>query len=296
VYPRWYWRAFAAPGIIWLILFVVVPTYAVIAVAMGGESQLQLPVPAWNPSQWNIGFLNEAVHSVLPGGTYWNSVVNTFAYVLISLAACLAIGYPVAYYIARHAGRTKTLLLVLLILPFWVSYLMRMLAWIGLLLPDGYVNQVLAPTGLVGREHLWLNGQPSSVIWALTYGYIPYLILPLYAALDRIDRSHLEAARDLGANPFRAFLHVTLPLSMQGILAGAVLITLPMFGDYYTNDLISASPNTNMVGNTINLLIQGGTEKELGASLVLILYVFLMVLMSYYLYATAKATLRQQAE
>src|SRR5579862_5361041 len=127
MYPRWYWRAFAAPGIIWLVAFVVVPTYAVIAVAMGGESQLQLPIPAWNPSNWNVGFLNEAIHSVVPGGTYWNSVLNTFEYVLVSLAACLAIGYPVAYYIARHAGRTKTLLLVLLILPFWVSYLMRML-------------------------------------------------------------------------------------------------------------------------------------------------------------------------
>jgi len=296
MYPRWYWRAFASPGLLWLVLFVVVPTYAVLAVAMGSENPLQQPVPAWNPAQWNIGYLNLAINSVVPGGVYWNSVINTFAYVLISLASCLLIGYPVAYYIARHAGRTKGLLLVLLILPFWVSYLMRMLAWIGLLLPDGYVNRLLAPSGLVSSQHLWLNGQASSVIWALVYGYIPYLILPLYAALDRIDRSHLEAARDLGASPFRAFIHVTLPLSMQGILAGSVLITLPMFGDYYTNDLISASPNTNMIGNTINLLVQGGPQKALGASLVLIMYVFLMVLMSYYLYATARATLRQQAE
>jgi len=118
----------------------------------------------------------------------------------------------------------------------------------------------------------------------------------LYAALDRIDRSHLEAARDLGASPLRAFLHVTLPLSFQGILAASVLITLPMFGDYYTNDLISGSPNTNMIGNTINLFFQGGPQQPLGASLVIILYAFLLVLMSYYLYATAKATFRQQAE
>jgi putrescine transport system permease protein len=296
VYPRWYWRSFGAPGVLWLVVFTVLPTYAVVAVAMGGENFLLQPVPAWNPATWNVGYLNQAIQDCLPGGVYWPSVVNTFEYVAVTLAACLLIGYPVAYYIARHAKRSKTLLLVLLILPFMVSYLMRMQAWIGLLLPDGYVNRVLSSLGIVAPDHQWLNGQSSSVVWALTYGYIPYLILPLYAALDRIDRSHLEAARDLGASPLRTFLHVTLPLSKQGILAASVLITLPMFGDYYTNDLISASPNTNMIGNTINLFIYGGSQQEVGASLVIILYAFLLVLMSYYLYATAKATFRTQAE
>ena len=159
-----------------------------------------------------------------------------------SLAGCLAIGYPVAYYLARYARRTKTLLLVLLIVPFWVSYLMRMLAWVGLLLPDGLVNRTLIDLGIISQPYGWLDGQASSVIFALIYGYIPYLILPLYATLDRIEPHVLEAGRDLGASPIRTFLHVTLPLSRYGILAASVLIALPMFGDYYTNDVISGSP------------------------------------------------------
>jgi ABC-type spermidine/putrescine transport system permease subunit I len=205
----------------------------------------------------------------------------------VSLSLCFAIGYPVAYYVARHAKRTKTLLIVLLVIPFWVSYLLRMLAWIGLLSPDGYVNQILQWIG-ISHPPDWLNGNPYSVIMALLYGYIPYFILPVFAGLDRIDKSQIEAARDLGATPFRAFLHVTLPLSKASIMAGAALVVLPMFGDYYTNDLISASPHTNMLGNEINLFVQGGSQKNLGAALVLVLMAILAVGMAYYLYATLR--------
>ena len=166
----------------------------------------------------------------------------------------LLIGYPVAYYAARHAGRWRALVLLLLVLPFWINYLMRMLAWINLLSPGGWGTRFLHDFGIEalfeklgllspGRRLAQRPGD-SSVVIALVYGYIPYLILPLYAALDRIDQRHIEAARDLGASPFAAFRRVTLPLSVPGILAGTVLIALPMFGDYYTNDLISASPRT----------------------------------------------------
>jgi spermidine/putrescine transport system permease protein len=166
-----------------------------------------------------------------------------------------------------------------------------MLAWIGLLSPDGYVNQIMQAFG-VSNPPDWLDGNAYSVILALVYGYIPYFILPVFAGLDRIDRSQIEAARDLGATPLRAFLHVTLPLSKPSILAGAALVVLPMFGDYYTNDLISASPKTNMLGNEINLFVQGGTQKNLGASLVLVLMVILTIGMAYYLYSTARDTRR----
>jgi spermidine/putrescine transport system permease protein len=193
--------------------------------------------------------------------------------------------------VARHARRSKTLLIVLLVIPFWVSYLLRMLAWIGLLSSDGYVNKLLSAIGFAHPPD-WLNGNAYSVIVALVYGYIPYFILPVFAGLDRIDRSQIEAARDLGATPFQAFLRVTLPLSRPSILAGAALVVLPMFGDYYTNDLISASPHTNMLGNEINLFVQGGPQKNLGASLVLVLMVILAVGMAYYIYATARDTRR----
>jgi spermidine/putrescine transport system permease protein len=282
-----YWRAFALPGVAWLILFVVIPAYAVLAIAMGRVNFLFQPIPAWSPADWNPGFLSKAFSGSLPGGEYWPAVRNTLVYVSISLALCFAIGYPIAYYVARHARRSKTVLIVMLVIPFWVSYLLRMLAWIGLLSPDGYVNQILQFIG-IGNPPDWLNGNAYSVILALVYGYIPYFILPVFAGLDRIDRSQIDAARDLGATPWQAFLRVTLPLSRPSILAGSALVVLPMFGDYYTNDLISASPRTNMLGNEINIFVQGGSEKNLGASLVLVLMAILAVGMGYYLYQTAR--------
>jgi spermidine/putrescine transport system permease protein len=153
------------------------------------------------------------------------------------------------------------------------------------------VNKILSDIGITNAPN-WLNGNAYSVILALVYGYIPYFILPVFAGIDRIDRSQIEAARDLGATPFQAFLRVTLPLSRPAVLAGSALVVLPMFGDYYTNDLISASPRTNMLGNEINLFVQGGPEKNLGASLVLVLMTLLAVGMAYYLYQTARDTKR----
>ena len=282
-----YWRGFALPGVAWLCLFVVVPAYAVLAMALGKVNLLLEPVPAWSPATWNPGWVSKAFSGALPGGEYWPAVRNTLLYVSASLALCFAIGYPVAYYVARHAKRSKTLLIVLMVIPFWVSYLLRMLAWIGLLSSDGYVNKLLINIGIAHPPN-WLNGNAYSVILALVYGYIPYFILPVFAGLDRIDQSQIEAARDLGATPWQAFLRVTLPLSRPAILAGAALVVLPMFGDYYTNDLISASPRTNMLGNEINLFVQGGPEKNLGAALVLVLMAILAVLMLYYVYATAR--------
>jgi ABC-type spermidine/putrescine transport system permease subunit I len=284
---RSYWRTFALPGVGWLLLFVVVPAYAVVAIAMGRVNLLFQPVPAWNPANWNPGYLSQAFSGALPGGEYWPAVRNTLVYVSVALALCFAIGYPVAYYVARHAKRTKTLLIVMLVIPFWVSYLLRMLAWIGLLSSDGYINQFLQALGL-NHPPDWLNGNASSVILALVYGYVPYFILPVFAGIDRIDRSQIEAARDLGATPFQAFMRVTLPLSRPSILAGSALVVLPMFGDYYTNDLISGSPHTNMLGNEINLFVQGGSQKNLGASLVIVLMAILTVGMAYYLFQTAR--------
>jgi len=215
--------------------------------------------------------------------------LRTTVYVGVSLASCLLIGYPVAYYISRHARRSKSVLLALLVLPFWVSYLMRMLAWVNLFSPGGYVNEFLAFTHITTDPPDWLNGNPFSVILGLIYGYIPYLILPLLAALDRIDKSLLEAARDLGASPSSAFFHVTLPLSKTGILGASVIITLPMFGDYYTPNIISGSPQTSMIGNQIDIYFHGGPQPSVGAALTMILSLFLGVLMAYYMWTVAKA-------
>jgi len=291
MYPRWLWPGFAFPGVLWLIILFVVPFYAVIGVAFGTVDPILLSaVPIWNPLEWNVGWVNETLQRLSPGGDLWVVCVRTCEYVFVSLGLSLAIGYPVAYYIARHASRTKNLLLILLILPFWISYLMRMLAWVNLLAPDGFVNRFLQFAHIIDQPYGFLDGQSSTVILALVYGYIPYLILPLYASLDRIDKSQIEAARDLGASPFRAFLHVTLPLSKTGILGGCVLIALPMFGDYYTPNLVSGAPTTSMLGNQIDLYFHSTSQPTIGAALTILLSLFLVVLMGYYLITVARAT------
>src|SRR6185436_9017672 len=256
---------------------------------------LGFAVPAWNPLNWNAGWITQVLGELAPGGIYWDVAVRTIEYVAISLVGCALIGYPVAYYIARHAGRTKTLLLILLILPLWISYLMRMLAWVNLLAPDGYVNRFLIWSHVLSTPYGWLDGRSITVIFALIYGYIPFFILPLYAALDRIDKSFLEAARDLGASPVRTFLHVTLPLSKTGILGGCVLVALPMFGDYYTPNIVSGAPTTSMLGNQIDFYFHFTSQPTIGAALTLLMSAFLIVLMAYYMITVARATREQRA-
>jgi ABC-type spermidine/putrescine transport system permease subunit I len=291
MYPRWLWPSFALPGVLWLIVLFIIPFYAVIGVAFGTVDPILLSaVPIWNPVEWNVGWMSEVLSRLQPGGDFWTVFLRTCEYVFVSLGLSLLIGYPVAYYIARHASRTKSLLLILLILPFWISYLMRMYAWVNLLSPDGYVNRFLQYTHIVDQPYGFLDGKSSTVIFALVYGYIPYLILPLYASLDRIDKSQLEAARDLGASPFRAFLHVTLPLSKTGILGGSVLSALPMFGDYYTPNLVSSAPTTSMLGNQIDLYFHSTSQPTIGAALTVLMSLFLVVLMGYYLVTVARAT------
>jgi putrescine transport system permease protein len=295
---RWTWRVLALPGVAWLTIFFLLALYVVVAVAFGNQNTLSEPIPFWNPLDWNVGYMSATLESIVQGGTLLTVMLRTLLYVVLALSLALLVGYPVAYFAARHAGRWKGLVLVLLILPFWINYLMRMLAWINLLGPDGLATRFLRTTGiehvflttnLLSDRGAWLAGQPVTVILALTYGYLPFLILPLYASLDRIDQRQIEAGRDLGAGPASAFRRVTLPMSRPGILAGLVLISLPMFGDYYTQDLVSQSPKTSMFGNQIDLLTRQGTQKVQGACLTLVLAVLLLGLMIYYLRATRSA-------
>src|SRR3712207_5566298 len=222
-----------------LVLFLL-PFYVVLAIAFGAVDPLfRNPVPVWNPVQWNpfqFELLFDRVFG--PGGFLGPAFLRTFGFVTAATALCLLLAYPVAYYVTRHAGRRKGLLLVLLLAPFWVSYMMRMLAWVNLLESDGMVNRLLVGAGLLAEPFPWLAGQPVTVVLGLVYGYIPYMVLALFAGLDRVDQRLLEAARDLGASRRRTFLLVTLPLSRQASLAGLVVTALPMFGDYFTSDLL----------------------------------------------------------
>jgi spermidine/putrescine transport system permease protein len=283
------WPALATPGTAWLLAFFLVPFYAIAAVAFGYRDPIfNSTVPEWDPRYWDFSGFTDVVQRSISGDLQ-GPIVRTLVYVAIALAVCVLIGYPVAYYLARHAGRRRGLLLTLILAPWWINYLTRMMAWLSLLQDDGYVNDVLTWLHVVPDPVRWLSGNPYTVVIALVYGYIPFFIVPLYATLDRIDGRLLDASRDLGVGAVRTFLHVTLPLSRPGLMTAAVVTALPMFGDYYTNTLVSGSPTTTMIGNEIEFYLLGGSRTGLGASLVLILSALLMVLMAYYLFSTQRS-------
>jgi len=287
-----FWVALAAPGIIWLAILFVVPFYAVLSIAMGKLNQLyEAPVAGWNPFSWSSSNVINVWRDLFGSSSFAGPILlRTLIYVAVASLLCLLIGYPAAYFVARFAGRRKALFLVLLIAPFWISYMMRMLAWIDLLSTGGYVNKALGWLGISPVN--WLGGSSVTVVLGLVYGYIPYLIMVLYAGLDRIDPALIEAGRDLGLGRARTFFHVTLPLSRQAILAGLLITVLPMLGDYYTNQMLSGAASTSMIGN----LIQGqlgtpGLEGQ-GAVLSMILLLVLLVPMIYYVIATNREAAR----
>jgi ABC-type spermidine/putrescine transport system permease subunit I len=289
---RGFWIALAAPGIIWMIVLFIVPFYVVLAIAMGQLNRLfESPIPVWNPLNWSSSNVINVWHDLVGATSFAGPIViRTIIYVAIASLISLVIAYPAAYFVARFAGRRKGLFLILLIAPFWISYMMRMLAWVDLLQINGYVNKTLSSLHLISQPINWLGGYPVTVILGLVYGYIPYLILVLYAGLDRIDPALIEAGRDLGLSRTRTFLRVTLPLSRQTILTGMLITVLPMIGDYYTNQLMSGAANTSMIGN----LIQGqlGTPglQGQGAVLSLILLLVLLIPMIYYVVATNRSS------
>ncbi|MCE9623339.1 MAG: ABC transporter permease [Actinomycetia bacterium] len=283
------WAAFAVPGVGWLIAFFVVSVYAVTAVAFGAvDPLLKTAQPQWNPFAWDFDAMSRIVDRVLHGDL-GQVFARTGAYIALALGGCILIGYPVAYFAARVVKRRRGLLMAALVLPFWISYLMRMLAWTNLLQPDGYVNKVLRFLHLMDEPRNWLNGDSYTVVIGLIYGYVPFFILPLFASLERLDGRLIEAGRDLGASAFQTFRRVTLPLSVPGLMAASVITILPMAGDYYTNTyLTSGSPKTTMVGNQIEFFLQRSSQPQSGASLVLLLMACLFVLMMYYLVITIR--------
>jgi ABC-type spermidine/putrescine transport system permease subunit I len=289
---RWVWAGFAMPGIIWLVLLFLIPFYAVLAIAGGQLNQVfESPDAVWNPLHWTASNFTAVFHDLVGQGSFVGPIfVRTLAYVAIASVVSLLIAYPAAYFVTRFAGRRKVLFLALLIAPFWISYMMRMLAWIDLLQTDGYVNRALVDLHLISQPVNWLGGRSFTVILGLVYGYIPYLILVLYAGLDRIDQRLLEAGRDLGLNRAQTFWRVTLPLSRQAILTGMLITVLPMVGDYFTNQLLSGASSTAMIGNVIDSQLNNSTQEAQGAALSLLLLAVLLVPMTYYVVKTRRAS------
>src|SRR6266568_665421 len=284
----------AVPGVLWLLLLFIVPFYAVLAIAMGKLDRLfESPVAVWNPFEWSSSNVINVARDLVGSTSFAGPIViRTVVYVAIAALLCLVIGYPAAYFVARFAGRRKALFLILLIAPFWISYMMRMLAWIDLLQTNGYVNKALSLLHLIGQPVNWLGGLGFTVVLGLVYGYIPYLILVLYAGLDRIDPALIEAGRDLGLGRVRTFVRVTLPLSRQPILTGMLITVLPMLGDYFTNQLLSGTSGTTMFGNVINdqLSSSGGVLQGEGAVFSMLFLLVLIAPMIYYVLATSRSS------
>ena len=289
---RVFWVVLALPGILWLTLLFIVPFYAVLAIAMGQLNRLyESPIAVWNPFRWSSSNVINVWHDLFGATSFAGPIVlRTILYVALASLLSLVIAYPAAYFVARFSGRRKALFLILLIAPFWISYMMRMLAWIDLLQTNGYVNKALSSLGLISQPVNWLGGHWYTVVLGLVYGYIPYLILVLFAGLDRIDPALIEAGRDLGLNRVRTFTRVTLPLSRQPILTGMLITVLPMLGDYFTNQLMSGAASTSMIGNLIEgQLGTPGLEGQ-GAVLSMLLLLVLLIPMIYYVIATNRST------
>ena len=207
--------------------------------------------------------------------TFLPTVFNSFRYSLLTTVLCLVIGYPIAYWISRYGGRNKTLLLILVMLPFWTSYLIRTYAWMIILRDNGVVNSVLAATGLTSDTIILLNTD-LSVILGMTYGFLPFAILPLFVSIDRLDEDLVSAARDLYASGAAAFRHVTLPLTMPGVIAAAILTFIPAIGDYVTPDLLGGAETTT-IAKVIQTQFLSARDWPSGAALGFLLMLITIV-------------------
>ena len=253
---------FVLPGVLWLAAFFLFPLVIILVVSLGtndATGHIDL-------SQPNLDNYAQAVRP-----EYVPAFVNSLRYALITTVLSLAIGYPIAYWISRHGGRHKVLLLILVMLPFWTSYLIRTYAWMIILRDNGVLNSILQSIGLTSEPIAFLNTD-FSVILGMTYGFLPFAILPLYVSIDRLDESLVQAARDLYASGRLAFLHVTLPLTMPGIIAAALLTFIPAIGDYVTPDLLGGA-QTSTIAKVVQVIFTSGRDWPYGSALGFVLMV-----------------------
>ena len=246
----------STPYILWMIVFTLIP--------LGVVGYYALTDPATGEFTWG-NLMNLKLY--LP--VLWQSIL----YSLVSAFICLLLGYPVAYYIAHRGPVAQKILYMLVMLPMCMSFLLRTLAWVGLLQDTGIINDILAAVG-IGRRQLIRT--PGAVVLGMVYNYLPYMILPLYSTIVKINPRLIEAAEDLGCNTFQVFRLVTLPLSVPGILSGITMVFVPAVSTFYISQKLGGT-DTVLIGDVIERQFKQGNNPNLGAALSLVLMVLVFV-------------------
>jgi len=259
------------PGILWLLVFFLLPTIQLAATGLldpAGSLETGYAMTfAWS------NYVDALVQ-------YQDQFLRSFLYAGVATTLCLLLGYPLAYTIAFKAGRWKNLMLVLVIAPFFTSFLVRTLAWKSILADNGFVVETLKSLYLI-PEDARLLATPIAVITGLTYNFLPFMVLPLYASLEKIDPRLVEAGKDLYANGFTAFRKITLPLSMPGLVAGTLLTFIPAAGDYINAELLG-TPQQRMIGNVIDNLFLVQLDYPAAAACSVLLMISIVCLVLFY--------------
>ena len=258
------------PGLAWLAVFFVVP----LGFLAHQSLEVQNPIDFSYTFQWAWHNYSDAI------STYKPQLLRSFEYAAIATALALVISYPLAYWIAFRGGRWKNVLLLFIIGPFFVTYLIRTLAWETILSDDGFVVSTLKHIGILGPDDRLL-ATSTAVVAGITYNFLPFMALPLYVSLEQIDPRLIEAAKDLYSNSARAFLKVTLPLSLPGIFAGTLLTFIPAAGDFINAQLLGTS-DQYMIGNVIQSRFLELTDYPTAAALSFILMAIILVLVVAY--------------
>ncbi len=228
-----------APAIAWLVAFYVYPAIQMLQASLWSGTL---------ETGFTFSWANAATYSAALG-RYSDQFLRSILYAAVSTVVCLALAFPLAYTIAYRAGRYRTLLLFIVIAPFFTSFLLRVLAWKTVLADDGFILGPLKSIGFLPEEFRIL-ATPVAVIFGISYNFFPFMVLPIYVSLEKIDRRLVEAAKDLYAGPIRAFQRITLPLALPGVFAGSLLVFIPAMGDFVNAELLG-SVQTRLIGNVI---------------------------------------------
>ncbi|MBQ9167612.1 MAG: ABC transporter permease [Oscillospiraceae bacterium] len=247
---------FSVPYLIWMVIFTLIP--------LGVVCYYALTDPDTGKFTWD---------NLVDLGMYLPVLWQSVMYSLVSAFICLLLGYPVAYYIAHQGQIMQKILYMLVMLPMCMSFLLRTLAWVGLLQDTGIINQILQAIG-IGQVQLIRT--PGAVILGMVYNYLPYMILPLYSTIVKIDHRLIEAAEDLGCNSIQVFTKVVFPLSMPGILSGITMVFVPAVSTFYISQKLGGT-DTVLIGDVIERLFKQGNNANLGAALSLVLMILVFV-------------------